>query len=126
MDEVDLALSKLVPWQDAPDEAASAAQEPSPAQTLRAVVPPVPAPQPHSVPEAMFEQPAPPPVASAKPRRARTVPPTEKIKPRHRPQIDVVKPAAPRQRGTALWLLLLMIALGAAAMATAYFWPSGL
>jgi hypothetical protein len=60
------------------------------------------------------------------PRRARTVPPTEKIRPRLRPGSGTAKPVAPRQRGTALWLLLLIIALGAAAMATAYFWPSGL
>jgi hypothetical protein len=34
-------------------------------------------------------------------------------------------PRAPEQRRV-LWMILLMISLGVAAMATAYFWPSGL
>jgi hypothetical protein len=109
------------------------AAEPSPSQTLRAVVPPAPPSRPidlvlppSGLPEDLFGEPGATPVTAAKPRRARTVPPTEKIKPRARPGSGAAKPAAPRQRGTALWLLLLMIALGAAAMATAYFWPSGL
>jgi hypothetical protein len=35
-------------------------------------------------------------------------------------------PTAPGQRRTVLWLILLMIALGAGATAAAYYWPADL
>jgi serine/threonine protein kinase len=108
------------PWQRPGDEAA----EPLPSHTLRAAVPPLPPSRPLEALSlsGLFDEMAPEP---ALPRRTEAVPATEKIKPLSRPMPDAVRPIAPRPSRRRLWLLLLMIALGAAAMATAYFWPTG-
>jgi serine/threonine protein kinase len=81
------------------------------------------------VPPAASEFPGPPtdPTTRARPPgKSRPAKATQKTRPQPdpaRPTPSVVAPRAPRRRGNAVWLILLMIALGAAATAAAYYLP---
>jgi serine/threonine protein kinase len=58
--------------------------------------------------------------ASPDPRQAASPDPRQAASPKQR---AAAPDAQPRKRRTMLWLILLMIALGAGAMAAAYYWP---